>query len=90
MNKGNLVEKIAKEQKVTKRKAADIVDAVLNSIIVSVKKGDDVRLVGFGTFYPAKRRARMGVNPQTKQKMRISERRVPKFRAGAAFKTAVK
>ena len=90
MNKGDLVEQIARKEKITKRKAADIVDAVINDIIGSVKKGDEVRLVGFGTFYRADRKARMGINPQTGAKMKIPARRVPKFRAGAAFKDAVR
>ena len=90
MNKGDLVEKIARDEKITKRKAADIVDAVINNIIRSVKSGKDVRLVGFGTFYQTKRKARMGINPQTGARMKIPERKVPKFRAGAAFKDAVR
>lgn len=90
MNKGDLVEQVARDQKITKRMAADIVDAVITDIIRTVKKGDDVRLVGFGTFYRANRKARTGINPQTGQKMKIPARRVPKFRAGAAFKEAVR
>ncbi|MCD4740815.1 HU family DNA-binding protein [archaeon] len=90
MNKGDLVEKLAREQKITKRMAADIVDSMLSDIIKAVKKGDDVRLVGFGTFYRADRKARTGINPQTGQKMKIPARRVPKFRAGAAFKQTVR
>jgi DNA-binding protein HU-beta len=89
MNKGELVELIAKKEGITKRQAGDIVDTVLDQIVSSVRKGDDVRLVGFGTFYSTKRKARMGVNPQTKEKMKIPARTVPKFRAGSAFKDAV-
>lgn len=89
MNKGELIERIAREQGITKKKAAEVVDAILSTIISSVKKGDEVRLVGFGTFYRAKRNARTGVNPQTGERMRIPARKVPKFRPGAAFKSAV-
>ncbi|MCD6414719.1 MAG: HU family DNA-binding protein [Candidatus Diapherotrites archaeon] len=89
MNKGELIERIAREQKITKKKAAEVVDSVLSTIVSSVKKGDEVRLVGFGTFYRAKRNARTGVNPQTGARMKIPAKKVPKFRAGAAFKSAV-
>ena len=89
MNKGDLIDVIAREQDITKRKAGDIIDTVMDEVIRSVKKGDEVRLVGFGTFYRAKRKARMGVNPQTGAKMKIAAKKVPKFRAGAAFKKAV-
>ena len=90
MNKGDLVERIARDQKITKKQAAEIVDAIMNNIINAVKKGDDVRLVGFGTFYATKRKARTGVNPQTGARMRIPAKTVPKFRAGSAFRRAVR
>mgnify|MGYP006282215311 CR=1 FL=1 len=89
MNKGELVDKIAKEQDITKKQAADTIDLMMDTIIKSVKKGHEVRLVGFGTFYRKKRKARMGVNPQTGSKMKIAAKKVPKFRAGNSFKKAV-
>jgi DNA-binding protein HU-beta len=65
------------------------VDAVLSSIAKSLKKGDEVRLVGFGTFSVAKRAASEGRNPRTGEKIKIPASKQPKFKAGKALKDAV-
>lgn len=90
MNKAQLIEKVATETKVSKAQAEMILDAAIETIKKSVKKGDDVKLVGFGTFTKAKRKARTGRNPQTGKAIKIPAAFTPKFRAGAEFKSMVK
>ncbi len=90
MNKAQLIEKIASEAKVSKAQAETLLDCALNNIKRAVKKGDDVKLVGFGTFTKAKRKARTGRNPQTGKAIKIPAAWTPKFRAGAEFKNMVK
>lgn len=90
MNKAQLIEKIAAETKVSKAQAEAIFDSAVENIKKSVKKGDDVKLVGFGTFTKAKRKARMGRNPQTGKAIKIPAANVPKFRPGAEFKALLK
>ena len=88
MNKSELVELIA-EFCASKKAAGDAVNALLDGITASLKKGNSVTLVGFGTFSVAKRKARVGLNPQTKEKIKIKARKAPVFKAGAALKAAV-
>lgn len=90
MNKAQLIEKIAAETKVSKAQAEMILDCAIENIKKTVKKGDDVKLVGFGTFTKAKRKARTGRNPQTGKAIKIPASFAPKFRAGAEFKSLVK
>ncbi|MFN8791831.1 MAG: HU family DNA-binding protein [Bdellovibrionales bacterium] len=90
MNKAQLIEKIATEAKVSKAQAENLLDCALENIKKAVKKGDDVKLVGFGTFTKAKRKARTGRNPQTGKAIKIPASWAPKFRAGAEFKQMVK
>jgi DNA-binding protein HU-beta len=90
MNKAQLIEKIATESKVSKAHAETILDCAIENIKKTVKKGDDVKLVGFGTFTKAKRKARTGRNPQTGKAIKIPASWAPKFRAGAEFKSMVK
>ena len=66
------------------------VNAALNTITASLKKGDKVQLVGFGSFEVKKRAERTGLNPRTKQPVKISASKVPVFKAGKALKDAVK
>ena len=89
MNKGDLVNKVAKVV-CTKREAHAAVDCVLESITKALKKKDTVTLVGFGTFRVDRRKARKGRNPQTGEEIKIKARKVPKFVAGKALKDAVK
>lgn len=90
MNKTMLIEAIANDCKMTKAQAERMLDSTLECIKKSVKKGDDVKLVGFGTFTKAKRKARMGRNPQTGKAIKIPAAWAPKFRAGAEFKDLVR
>lgn len=90
MNKAQLIEKLATDAKVSKTQAETILDCTLENIKKAVKKGDDVKLVGFGTFTKAKRKARTGRNPQTGKAIKIPAAWAPKFRAGAEFKALVK
>ena len=88
MNKGDLVGAVTKV--VGKKKtAADTVNCVLDAITASLKNGDKVTLVGFGTFSVAKRAARMGRNPQTGKALKIKAKKVPKFVAGKKLKDTV-
>lgn len=89
MNKAELIEIAAKEADVSKAAAGKALDAIINAIVKAVSKGDTVTLVGFGTFKSAKRAARTGKNPQTGASIKIPATTVPKFSAGAGFKTAV-
>ena len=90
MNKSELIEYIAGECKMTKAQTERMLDATLETIRKSVKKGDEVKLVGFGTFTKAKRKARVGRNPQTGKAIKIPAAWYPKFRPGAEFKQIVR
>ena len=90
MNKQQLIEKISTEAKCTKAQAENVMNCAFDTIKKAVKKGDDVKLVGFGTFTKAKRKARVGRNPQTGKAIKIPAAWAPKFRAGAEFKEMVK
>ena len=89
MNKGDLVAEVAKVV-TSKRMAEDAVSCVFEAITKSLKKGQAVTLVGFGTFGVGKRKARVGRNPQTGAAIKIAAKKVPKFSAGKALKNAVK
>ena len=88
MNKGDLVNEVAKVVG-TKKEAQAAVDCVFSSITKALKKKQKVTLIGFGTFKVDKRKARKGVNPQTREKIKIKAKRVPKFVPGKALKDAV-
>jgi DNA-binding protein HU-beta len=90
MNKAQIIEAIASSANLTKVDAENALNACIESIKKAVKKGDDVTLVGFGTFTKSKRKARMGRNPQTGKEIKIPAMNVPKFRAGKEFKNAVR
>ncbi len=89
MNKAQLIDAVATSANVTKTDAENCLNSALDTIKKAVKKGDDVTLVGFGTFTKAKRKARMGRNPQTGKEIKIPAMTVPKFRPGREFKEAV-
>ena len=89
MNKQDLVAKVAEKIDVSKTKAAEAVDAVIDSIKASLKKGDDVRLVGFGTFTVSRRAASTGRNPRTGEPIKIAASKQPKFKAGKELKKAI-
>ena len=90
MTKIELVEKMAKEAKVTKAAAAKALDSFVDGVKKALKKGDRVALIGFGTFSVTQRKARKGRNPQTGKEIKIAARKAPKFSAGSALKKAVK
>lgn len=89
MNKNELIAKVAADASLTKSDAGEAVEAVINNIINALKSGDEVRLVGFGTFSVSKRAASEGRNPRTGAKIQIPASNTPKFKAGKAFKDAV-
>ena len=90
MNKGELVDAIASEAKITKADAQRALEAFLAVTAKTLKKGDKVTLVGFGTFSIAKRAARTGRNPQTGKEIKIAAKKVAKFKAGAELSAKVK
>ena len=90
MNKAQLIDAIAKDAKLTKVDAGKALDATVSAISKSLKKGEGVILVGFGTFRIAKRAARTGRNPQTGKVIKIAAKKVAKFKAGTALAKAVK
>ena len=89
MNKDDLIAKVANSVGVSKTDAAKSVDAVFSNITSSLKGGNDVRLVGFGTFVVANRAATTGRNPRTGESIQIPAKKVPKFRAGKSLKEIV-
>ena len=90
MTKEELVNKIAKEARVTKTQANKAINTFFDGVTSSLKRGRKVSFVGFGTFSVARRKARMGRNPQTGAPIRIAASKVPKFKAGKQLKDAVK
>lgn len=90
MNKSELVAYVAKNAGLSKAAAEKAVDAFTDAVTRSLKKGDKVALVGFGTFSVARRKARKGRNPATGESMRIPATKVPKFTAGKKLKDAVR
>ncbi len=90
MNKGELIDAIAKDADVSKALAGKVLDSFINTVTKSLKKGDKVTLVGFGTFSVMKRKAREGRNPQTGETIKISAKKVAKFKVGAKLAKAVK
>lgn len=89
MNKNDLVAHVADSTGLTKNDATKAVDAVFDSITDALKDGDEVRLVGFGSFSVAERAASEGRNPRTGEKIMIAASKQPKFKAGKALKDAV-
>jgi len=89
MSKAELVEKIAEQAKLTKVDAERAVNAFINVITASLKAGDDVTLVGFGTFTTGDRAERQGRNPQTGEAITISAKKVVQFKPGKALKEEV-
>jgi DNA-binding protein HU-beta len=82
MNKAELIDKIAKDASITKVQANEVLDSFTGAVVATLKKGDRVTLVGFGTFSVSARAARNGRNPQTGAIIKIKARKVPKFKAG--------
>jgi DNA-binding protein HU-beta len=89
VNKSELIDAIARHADISKAAAGRALDATVNSIKSSLKKGDIVTLVGFGSFYVGKRTARSGRNPRTGATITIDAAKVPKFRAGKELKDSL-
>ncbi len=89
MNKAELVEAVAAEVGLTKKDVNNVVDAMTSAITNSLARGGKVTLVGFGTFQVQRRKARQGVNPQTRSRISIPAKDVPKFKPGRSLREAV-
>lgn len=89
MNKQELIEQIASEAGISKAAAAKVIDAFTDSVTTALKKGENVTLIGFGTFTVSQRAARTGRNPQTGKELKIAARKAPAFRAGKGLKDAL-
>lgn len=89
MNKTDLVSLVAKHAQISKDAATEAVDATFDGIASALRSGDTVRIVGFGNFQVAHRKASTGRNPRTGETIQIPASRIPKFKAGKALKEAV-
>ncbi len=89
MTKAELIDKMAADANISKAAAQKAMDSFIDGIKKSLKKGNKVTLVGFGTFSVGKRAARKGRNPQTGETIKIKASKSPKFKAGKAFKDAI-
>ncbi|AMG32104.1 DNA-binding protein HU-beta [Grimontia hollisae] len=89
MNKSQLIDKIAENADLSKAAAGRALDALIEAVSDSLKEGEQVALVGFGTFSVRERSARTGRNPQTGAEIKIAAAKVPGFKAGKALKDAV-
>jgi len=90
MNKAELVEEVANETGLTKKTSREAVDAVISAMTGSLAREERVTLVGFGTFQVMERKARKGVNPQTRETIQIRAKKVPKFLPGKGLREKVK
>ena len=90
MNKTELIAAMAEKAELSKKDAEKALNAFMDSVKDALAKGDKVQLVGFGTFEVKERAARKGINPQTKAEITIPASKAPPFKAGQAFKSAIK
>ena len=90
MNKADLIGKISKDADISKEKANLAIDSLVAGVTQGLKKGGRVTLVGFGTFYISKRKARTGRNPQTGESIQIKAKKVARFKPGKELETSVK
>lgn len=86
MNKGELIRALADKAGMTQKDAGIVVDAFVDVVTEALLNGDKVQLVGFGSFEVKEKAAREGINPKTKEKVKIAANRVPVFKAGKAYK----
>jgi len=89
MTRENIIDIVAKKAEMTKKQAGKALTATLEGITEALKAGEKATFIGFGTFSISARKARTGVNPQTKAKIKIPAKKVPVFRAGAKLKEIV-
>jgi len=90
MNKAELVEEVSGKAGLTKKETQNVIDAMTETIGDTLSRGEKVTLVGFGTFQVANRKARRGVNPQTRESIQIPAKKVPKFAPGKGLREKVK
>ncbi len=90
MTKAELINKIAAKAKISKKAANIALNTFVDSVTASLKRGDRVALVGFGTFSVAKRKARIARNPRTGETINVPARKAPKFKPGRELKKAIK
>jgi len=90
VNKNDLIAAVADSTDLPKSRASELVEAVLDSIVKALRKKDEVRLVGFGTFVTSKRKAGLGRNPRTGEQIRIPASVTVKFKAGKALKDSLR
>ena len=89
MNKAQLIEQIAKDAGITKKQANESLDSFTGAVVSTLKRGDTVTIVGFGTFSVTARAARNGRNPQTGATIKIKARKVPRFKVGKDFSVKI-
>ncbi len=89
MTKAELISAIAEKTELSKKDSEKAINATVAVITETLAKGEKIQLVGFGTFETRERKAREGINPQTKKKIKIPATKVPAFKAGRQFKDAV-
>jgi DNA-binding protein HU-beta len=89
MNKNELIARVAEDAKLSKGEAGEAVEATLENISKALQQGEEVRIVGFGTFMVSKRKASSGRDPRTGEPIQIAESKNPKFKAGKGLKDAV-
>lgn len=85
MNKGDLIDRLYKENDLNKRQCREAINTLTEAIVESVSAGEDVRLVNFGTFHPSSRKETVKVHPRTGEKIEVPAKVVPKFRPGKGF-----
>lgn len=90
LNKKALADVVAEKAELTKKAATEVVDTIFDTISETLKKGGEVEIYGFGKFEVKKRAARNGINPITKEKIKIAESKVPSFKASKSLKEIVK
>ena len=89
MNKADLIERVSKDTNFTKTQVENVLNCITDCIKKAIKKDEDVKLVGFGTFTKSKRKARTGRNPQTGAEIKIPASNIPKFKPGKEFKELI-
>jgi DNA-binding protein HU-beta len=90
VNKGMLIDALAAKTDLSKRDVERVLEAMIDEVTSQLQGGNEVALTGFGTFAVSNRAARQGVNPKTGERIQIAATTVPKFKAGKAFKDAIK
>ncbi len=90
MNKKELIDEVAGKVGISKKEVANVIDAFTEAVSDALSKGERVTLVGFGTFDVIQRKARRGINPQTKKEIQIPARMAPRFKPGKALREKVK